>query len=348
MSGLFKKFKESQIFSPLLVLLILLILDFIFIDGFFNIEIRDGRLFGILIDIINRAAPLAIIAIGMTLVIATAGIDLSVGAVVAIAGAVSAKLIGGQLVIENGAVQYITQVSLPIALLASMAVAMMCGAWNGFLVGKVKIQPIVATLILMVAGRGIAQLITKGQIITIYYKPFHFIGTGYLFGLPFSIFIVALAFLAVSIFVRKTAVGLYIESIGINDKASKYVGINPTRIKYIVYTICGLLAGIAGILIASNVKSADANNAGLWKELDAILSVVIGGNSLDGGKFSISGSIIGALIVQTLTTTVYAAGIAPEINLVVKAVVVIIITVGQSQVFRDGISKFVTKRGNVA
>ncbi len=348
MSGSFKQFRKSQIFSPLLVLLILLIFDFILIDGFFNIEIRDGRLFGILIDIINRAAPLALIAIGMTLVIATAGIDLSVGAVVAIAGAVSAKLIGGQLVIENGAVQYITQVSLPIALFASMAVAMICGAWNGFLVGKVKIQPIVATLILMVAGRGIAQLITRGQIITIYYQPFHYIGTGYLFGLPFSIFIVALASLAVSLFVRKTAVGLYIESIGINDKASKYVGINPARIKYIVYTTCGLLAGIAGILIASNVKSADANNAGLWKELDAILSVVIGGNSLDGGKFSISGSIIGALIVQTLTTTVYAAGIAPEITLVVKAIVVIIITVAQSKVFRDGISKFVTKRGNVA
>jgi len=347
MSGLFKKFKESQIFSPLLVLLILLLFDFIFIDGFFHIEIRDGRLFGTLIDILNRAAPLILISIGMTLVIATAGIDLSVGAVVAIAGAVAAKLIGGQLVIENGTVQYITQVSLPIAVLAAMAVAMICGAWNGFLVGKVKIQPIVATLILMVAGRGIAQLITKGQIITIYYKPFHYIGTGYLLGLPFSIFIVILVFIVLSLFVRKTAVGLYIESIGINDKACKYIGINPTRIKFIVYTICGLLAGIGGLIIASNVKSADANNAGLWKELDAILSVVIGGNSLDGGKFSITGSIIGALIVQTLTTTVYAAGIAPEITLVVKAVVVIIITIIQSEVFRNSIGKVVNKRGDV-
>ncbi|QTL97342.1 ABC transporter permease [Iocasia frigidifontis] len=344
MFELLKKFKESQIFSPLLALLILLLFDFIFIDGFLSIEIRDGRLFGTLIDILNRAAPLALLAIGMTLVIATGGIDLSVGAVIAISGAIAAKLIGGQLVIENGTIQYVTQVSLPIALFASMGMAAICGMWNGFLVGKIKVQPIVATLILMVAGRGIAQLITKAQIITIYYKPFHYIGTGYLLGLPFTIFIVVLAFLLVSLFVRKTAVGLYIESIGINDIASKYVGIKPSRIKFIVYTICGLMAGIAGLIVTSNVKAADANNAGLWKELDAILSVVIGGNSLSGGKFTIAGSIIGALVVQTLTTTVYAAGIAPEVTLVVKAVVVVIITIIQSQVFRDGISKLIVKR----
>lgn len=344
MVKLLKKFKESQIFSPLLALLILLLFDFIFIDGFLNIEIRDGRLFGTLIDILNRAAPLALLAIGMTLVIATGGIDLSVGAVIAISGAIAAKLIGGQLVIENGTVQYVTQVSLPIALFASMGITVICGMWNGFLVGKIKVQPIVATLILMVAGRGIAQLITKAQIITIYYKPFHYIGTGYLLGLPFTIFIVILAFLLVRLFVRKTAVGLYIESIGINDIASRYVGIKPSQIKFIVYTICGLMAGIAGLIITSNVKAADANNAGLWKELDAILSVVIGGNSLSGGKFTIAGSIIGALVVQTLTTTVYAAGIAPEVTLVVKAVVVVIITIIQSQVFRDGLSKLIVKR----
>src|SRR5690554_904307 len=196
----FRKFRESQIFPPLLALLILLIFDFFFIEGFFSIQIRDGRLFGTLIDILNRAAPLALLSIGMTLVIATAGIDLSVGAVIAISGAVAAKLIGGQLVIEDGVVQYVTQVSLPLAIFLSLLIALACGFWNGFLVSKIKIQPIVATLILMVAGRGIAQLITRGQIITIYYQPFHYIGNGYLLGLPFTIFIVALTFLLVSLF----------------------------------------------------------------------------------------------------------------------------------------------------
>lgn len=330
-------------FSPLLALIILLLFNLIFVNGFFNIQIKNGRLFGVLIDILNRTAPLALIAIGMTLVIATAGIDLSVGAVVAIAGAVAAKLIGGQLVVENGVVQYVTLTSLPLAIFVSLGVAMLCGMWNSFLVGKVGIQPIVATLILMIAGRGIAQLITKGQIITIYYKPFHFIGTGYLLGLPFTIFIVLGAFILISLFVRKTAVGLFIESIGINDNASRYVGINSKRIKYIVYTISGLLTGIAGLIISSNIKCADANNAGLWMELDAILSVVIGGNSLAGGKFSITGSIIGALIVQTLTTTVYTAGVAPEIALVAKALVVIALTILQSDVFREGIGNIISK-----
>lgn len=346
MSFFFKK-KNKGLLSPLIALSLLLLFNLIFIDGFFNLEIKNGRLFGTLIDILNRSAKLAILAIGMTLVIATGGIDLSVGAIIAITGAIAAKLIGGQLVIENGTIQYVTLVSLPLALFVALLISGIFGMWNGFLVGKIGIQPIVATLILMVSGRGIAQLITKGQIITIYYQPFHYIGNGYLLGLPFTIFIVFFVFLVVYLLVRKTALGLFIESVGINDIGSRYVGINSEKIKYIVYIICGLCAGIAGLIISSNVKCADANNAGLWMELDAILAVVIGGNSLDGGKFTLVGSLIGALIVQTLTTTVYAAGVAPEVTLVVKAVVVIGLTIIQSETVKNKMSRIVGNWGNV-
>lgn len=337
--GYFSKIKKSKSFTPLLALIFLLIFDFFYIDNFFEITIKNGRLFGYLIDILNRGAPLMLIAIGMTLVIATAGIDLSVGAVVAISGAISASLIGGEMVItQAGEIVYETVTTVPIAIFAALFVSILFGMWNGFLVSRLKIPAIVATLILMVAGRGVAQLITSGQIITIYYEPFFFIGQGYLMGIPFSIFIVLTVLLVVWLLMRKTALGLFIESIGSNDKASRYLGIKEKQIKFIVYVFSAFCAAVAGLVITSNIKAADANNAGLWMELDAILSVVIGGNSLQGGKFSIFSSVLGALVVQTLTTTVYAAGITPEINLVIKGFVVLLIIIIQSEVFREKVS----------
>ncbi len=142
-------------------------------------------MFGSLIDILNRASPLALVALGMTPVIATRGVDVSVGAVVAICAAVAAVMIGGQMHVENGVEVYVSNVPMPLAILAALAVGLICGLWNGTLVSVVGMQPIIATLILMVAGRGIAQLLTSGQIITIYYQPYFFLGAGYLFGLPF-------------------------------------------------------------------------------------------------------------------------------------------------------------------
>lgn len=343
-----KKFRESAIFSPVLMLAVFLIFNAIFIDGFFDLEIRNGRLFGRLVDVLHRGAPLALIAIGMTLAIATKGIDISVGSIVAISGAMAAYLIGGELVIENGVIEYVTQSSLPFAIFCALGVASLCGLWNGFLISKLKLQPMIATLILMVAGRGIAQLITNGEIITIYYQPYNFIGNGYIIGLPLTIFIVLFFFIAISYFVRKTSVGLYIESIGNNEDASRYLGIDSQKIKYIVYIISGLCAGVAGLIISAGVRSADANNAGLWIELDAILAVVIGGNSFTGGKFTITGSIIGAIIVQMITTTVYTTGVPAETTLVIKAVIVLILTIIQSEAFKNGLVNLVSKRGNVA
>ncbi|HEX3479018.1 MAG TPA: ABC transporter permease [Kofleriaceae bacterium] len=319
-------------FWPIAVLVLLLAFNLFADPGFFAISVQDGHLYGSLIDILNRASPLMIIAMGLTLVIATRGIDISVGAVVAISGAVAAAMIGGQLVLSGGTgMADVAQYPLVIVLPCALGVATLCGMWNGALVSWFGLQPIVATLILLGTGRGIAQLITNGQIVTIYYSPYYVIGNGFLLGVPFSLFIVALVAAVIGLLTRKTALGLFIEAIGINPVASRLAGIRARGITFAVYAVCGLCSGIAGLIVSSNVKSADGNNAGLLFELDAILAVVLGGTSLAGGRFSLRGSILGALIIQTLTTTIYAVGVAPEVTLVVKGLVVFVVSILQSE-----------------
>jgi ribose/xylose/arabinose/galactoside ABC-type transport system permease subunit len=337
-----RRITGSRLFWPLLALALLLSFNLLFTKGFFHIEIKDGHLYGSLIDILNRAAPLMLIAIGLTLVIATSGIDISVGAVVAISGALVAMLIGGTLVLKGGVQEYVTLVPMPVAILVALAASTAAGLWNGVLVSRVGMQPIVATLILIVAGRGVAQLITNGQIITIYYKPYFFVGNGFLLGIPFSLYIVLFVLLITLFLTRRTALGLFIESIGINPKASRMAGINAKNLLVCVYAFCSFCAGIAGLIVCSNVKSADGNNAGMYFELDAILAVVLGGTSMTGGKFYLIGSMVGALIIQTLTTTIYSIGVPPEITLVVKSAVVFLVMLFQSESFRRKVfGKFV-------
>jgi ribose/xylose/arabinose/galactoside ABC-type transport system permease subunit len=319
---------------PLAALLVLLLVDFALVPGFFQLTFKDGHLYGSVIDIVNRAAPLMLAALGMTLVIATRGIDISIGAVVALAGTVSAMLIGGTMVMRDGVPDYVSNIPMAWALCAAMGAALLCGAWNGLLVSALGLQPIVATLILMVAGRGLAQLLTDGQIVTVYYKPFFFIGGGYLLGLPFSLYVVAAVFALTALVMRKTALGLFIQAVGINPVAARLAGIRTGVLIFLVYVFCSGCAGLAGLMVASNIKSADANNAGLLLELDAILAVTLGGTSLAGGKFSLVGSVIGALIIQTLTYTIYALGVPPEVNMVVKAVVVALVCLSQSDQFQ--------------
>jgi ribose/xylose/arabinose/galactoside ABC-type transport system permease subunit len=334
---------------PVITLFVLLAINAAFNPGFLHIEWRGGHLYGSLIDILNRAAPLMLVSLGMTLVIATRGIDISVGAVVAISAALAAWMIGGALVVVDGVATHVTRFPMPLAIVAAIAVAALCGLWNGMLVARVGMQPIIATLILMVAGRGIAQLITNGQIITIYYGPYFFLGSGYLFGLPFSLFIVAAVFIALYLAITRSALGLFIQSVGINPEASRVAGVKARAIIIGVYAFCGACAGVAGLLISSNVKSADGNNAGQLIELDAILAVTLGGTLLNGGKFSLVGSMLGALIIQTLTYAIYSLGVPPEINLVVKAVVVFVVMLLQSAEFRGSIRSLVQKpaRGEV-
>ncbi|MDR0585374.1 MAG: ABC transporter permease [Treponema sp.] len=341
----FQTLMKSKVFSALLVLALLLLFNLFFTKNFFVITIHEGHLFGTLIDILNRGAPLMLLSMGMTLVIAsTGGTDLSVGAIIAITAAMVSKLIGGNLVMVDGVQTYITETPMFLAIVISLFTAMALGLWNGVLVTYGKIQPIVATLVLMVAGRGIAQLITSGQIITIYYGPFFFIGGGWFLGLPFAIFIAAFVFIIAQVFTRKTSLGLFIATVGGNANASWYAGINEKAVKLFAFVFSGFCAGVAGLIICSNIKSADANNAGLNTELDAILAAVIGGTNMAGGKFSLTGSLVGALLIQTLTTTIYAFGVPPEVSLVVKALVVVLVCFLQSSVASDLFGALAWKR----
>lgn len=184
-------------FLPLVALAILVIFNIIFVPGFLDVEItQDGRLYGRIFDILNRSSSLIILSLGMTFVIATAGIDISVGAVVAISGAVCCSIIGGR---GDG----VAENPMIVAMIAAVCVGALCGAWNGFLVSKIKIQPMVVTLILMVAGRGVAQLITEGQIITVYYEPFSYIGGNIPGNIIPSPIIIAIIMIALVLFILK-------------------------------------------------------------------------------------------------------------------------------------------------
>jgi simple sugar transport system permease protein len=325
-----RKIFALPLFWPCATLALLIVLNASVNPGFLALTWRDGHLFGNLIDILNRAAPLALVAAGMTLVIAARGLDISVGAVVAIAAA-------------TGALCVSTSGSLGAAIVAALGVALACGLWNGLLVVGVGMQPIIATLILMVAGRGVAQLITGGQIITIYYAPYDFIGNGFLLGLPFAAVLAVAVIVLLHALLTLTPLGLFIRAIGINPLAARSARVRPRPITLCLYGFCGLMAGLAGLIISSNVKSADANNAGLLLELDAILAVTLGGTALTGGRFSLAGTAIGALIIQTLTSTIYSLGVPPEVNLVFKAALIFVVMLLQSPEFRASIRGLATR-----
>jgi galactofuranose transport system permease protein len=302
--------------AQVLAFLAILLADRLVSPQFFDIRLQDGRLFGSLVDVFNRGAPVALLSLGMVLVIATRGIDLSVGAVMAIAGAVAASLVDSH--------------SVAMALGAALGVGVLCGLWNGFLVAVLRIQPIVATLILMVAGRGIAQLITEGRIVTFTSPQLAWFGNGSILGIPAPVAITLGMLVLTLILVRGSALGVLIEATGANARASELSGIGTSAVTIAAYVWCGLCSSVAGVIAAADILGADANNAGLWLELDAILAVVIGGTSLFGGRFSVILAVLGALTIQAMNTGILLSGYRPELNLVVKAVVVIAVLLLQS------------------
>jgi len=318
---------ENRLFFPIIALLLVLLFDLIFIPGFFGIENRDGNLYGSLIDILRNGSTVSLLAIGMTLVIATGGVDLSVGAVMAISASVAGILMNPSAL--RNEVFFVTDPTytfqpLWVVIMAALAAAVVCGLWNGLLVSYINMQPMVATLILMTAGRGIAQLITNGLRVQITYRPFSYIGQGW-FILPYSLYIVAAMLVITWLLTRRTAIGMFIESVGINPRSSFFSGIKEKTIKLMAYTFCGFCAGVAGLVACSNVKTSDANNIGLSAELDAILAVVIGGTSMSGGRFSLPASVVGALVMQAVTQSMYAMGVPAFALQAIKAVVVIIV-----------------------
>jgi simple sugar transport system permease protein len=332
MAHTLRKVTESRLFFPFLTLALILLFNLIYDPGFFRLEVIDGNLYGGLIDILRNGSTISLLAIGMTLVIATGGVDLSVGAVMAISASVAAIMMNPVIIgveLPPDLMKFINDPNFTYAplwevILVTLFVATLCGVWNGVLVAYANIQPMVATLILMIGGRGIAQLITNAVRIQIFYEPYAFIGNGLLV-LPFSLYIVVFVYLIAWVLTRKTAIGLFIESVGVNARSSFFTGIDDKKIKLIAYTFCGFCAGVAGLVASSNIRTSDANNIGMNLDLDAILAVVIGGTLMTGGRFSLFASILGAMVILATTITMYAVGVPASAVLAIKGAVVILV-----------------------
>lgn len=342
MKNAYKKLSGSMEFRPLLSLVLILLVCGIVSGGdFFKITIVDGHFYGRLIDILRNGSKYVVLALGMTMVLATGGTDISVGSIMAISGALACSIVDERILLGLGG-------NVFAAVAIALAAGALCGAWNGFLVAKLKVQPIVATMILMTAGRGIAQLIADGKIVTITSDAYYYISGGYILGLPFPLYI-ALAVLVVALVITKrTAFGLAVESIGINSESSRLAGIKVERNLWMIYIFCGVCAALAGLIESAGIKGADCNNCGLMIEMDGILAVAIGGTSLSGGRFSLLSSVLGALVVQTITTMILAFGIAPEVIKVFKALIVIVICLAQSPAFMAKIKGLFGKKKVVA
>ncbi|MFH1524343.1 MAG: ABC transporter permease [Chloroflexota bacterium] len=345
-----RKVTESRLFFPLVALALILLFDLIFIPGFFHLEIKQGHLYGNLIDVLRNSAPTIVLALGMTLVIATGGVDLSVGAVMAISASIACIMLNPNLVglkladVTREADSTYSFMPLWAVFLVPLIIAAICGLWNGLLVAYGKIEPMVATLILMIAGRGIAQLVTNAIKIIIYNDTFLHLGNGWLFLFPFALYIAAFVFAVAWFLTRRTSLGMFIESVGINARSSFFSGINAKKIKLFAYVFCGLCAGIAGLIAVSSIRTSDANQVGLYFELDAILAVIIGGTLLGfGGRFSLLASAIGALVIQTTTTSSLSIGVPASALIAVKAVVVIVVILLYSQQVRDFVRKITSR-----
>lgn len=336
-----KKLLRYRLFWPLVALLALVVVNTIASPQFIAITMRDGQLYGTPIDILRTSAPLLLVALGMTVVIATRGIDLSVGAVMAVSGAVALTIIDASPDPGDPA-------TVAVAVAAALAVSLALGAWNGLLVSVVGIQPIIATLVLMLAGRGVALLFTEGFITTVNSAPYSFLATGYLFFLPVAFLLALVAVFAVSLVERRTALGLLTEAVGINPEASRLAGVRARGIIFGAYALSAFLAGIAGIIYSANIRAADANAAGLFIELYAILAVVLGGTSLMGGKFSIAGTVVGVLIIQTLDKTILFLGVPPAQSPVFFAIVVAVVVVIQSPRLHHAVRQLVSARSRRA
>ncbi len=346
------KLLKNPLALPVCALIVVVILSAIITkiknnNNFFSIEINKdtGVLYGSIIDILNRSSELVILAVGMTLVAASSrGTDISVGSIMAITSALIVRCLGESP--DAYAMPLIC--AIIIGFLGSIA----CGAFNGFLVAKLNIQPMIATLILYTAGRGIAQLISSrpstgatGVILYIRRESYRWIG-GFLPHciIPTPIFIAIIFVALICLFLRFTAFSTYVKTVGINSRAGRLVGINSVFVIFMCYVISGLSSGVAGLIASSRIYSCDANNIGLNMELDAILAVALGGNSLNGGKFKISGSVIGAITIQALSTSLYTIGVPAAQLPVYKAIVVILIVLFQSPVFKTNLAKAKARR----
>ncbi|KGQ29712.1 ribose ABC transporter permease [Gallibacterium anatis] len=267
-----------------------------------------------LLNILRQTSVNAIIAVGMTFVILTAGIDLSVGSILALTGAVAASLVNMELSIF---------VVIPLVLLFGT----LLGGISGVIVAKGKVQAFIATLVTMTLLRGVTMVYTDGRPISLGFSDvadqFSFLGTGYLLGIPFPIWLMAIIFIVAWYLLKHTPIGRYIYALGGNEAATSLSGINVDKVKIFVYTVSGLLATVAGLIVTSRLSSAQPT-AGVSYELDAIAAVVVGGTSLMGGKGRITGTLIGALIIGFLNNALNLLDISSYYQMIAKSIVILL------------------------
>ena len=336
---------RHQIIIPLAALLLLALFNLIADPSFFKISLgtnSDGNpvLSGYLISILDYGSELAILAIGMTLVTAASGgQDISVGAAIAISGSVVLRVLCG----TNSRPTEL-QAPIIVAFLISCVVAMIFGAFNGSLVAFFKIQPMVATLILFTAGRSIAMWINNNELPIVSDETFSWFG-GYLPGIPIPtpFFIALIIYIITWALLKFTNLGLYVQSVGINEKTSRLNGLNPELIKLLTYVLLGLCVAVAGFIKVSRLSTINYSVIAKDIEMDAILAVALGGNALSGGKFNMGASILGAYVIQFLTTTLYKFDVQSDALAAYKAVVVIVLVVLSAPVVREKISSLFKK-----
>lgn len=332
---------RNQIIIPLIALFILLAFNLIVDPSFFDINLGHNNLgypvlSGYLITVLDCGSELAILAIGMTLVTAASGgQDISVGAAVAIAGSVILRVLCGR----NTRPETL-RTSVLVALLVACLVSMAFGAFNGILVAYFKIQPMVATLILFTAGRSIAAWINNNELPIISEPSFAYYGTT-IPGCPLPTpFLIAAGCVLIAFLVLKfTNIGLYVQAVGINENSSKLNGLNPRLIKFITFVLLGLCVAVVGLIKVSRLSTINYSVVAKDIEMDAILAVALGGNSLAGGKFNMAASIIGAYVIQLLTTTLYKFDVNSAALPAYKAVVVIILVILSCPIVKEWLGK---------
>lgn len=297
-------------YGTLIAFLVLLLLNIAITPNFLSLQTLNVNL--------TQVATIVIVAMGMTLVIATGGIDLSVGSLMAVAGALAPMLFMGELGIPVGPVSLILSFILPVVLVMGF------GLFNGMLVTRFRIQPIIATLVLFIAGRGIAQVATNGNLQVFKNEAFQFIGLGRLLGIPAQVLIMLVIVIAAEWMIRRTALGRQILAVGGNEKAARLSGVPVARVKILVYVMSAALAGVAGLIVVARNSASDANLVGLGMELDAIAAVAVGGTLLSGGKANIWGTVLGALVIQLVRYTLLANGVPDAAALIVKAGLIVV------------------------
>ena len=305
----------AQRYGALVALALLLLFNVAVTNNFVSWQTLNVNL--------TQVCNIVIVGVGMTLVIASGGIDLSVGSLMAISGALAPLIFGAHM--------FPGAVGTALAFVVPVAVVGLLGLFNGWLITTFRIQPIIATLILFIAGRGIAQVLTNGNLQTFHRPDFQYVGLGRPFGIPFQVILMAI-FVAVAAWaLARTLFGRQLLAVGGNESAARLSGVPVRRVKRAVYAISGLLAGVAGLVVISINSSSDANLVGLGMELDAIAAVAVGGTPLTGGRATILGTLVGALIIQLVRYTLLANGVPDGAALVIKAAIILVAVYLQRQ-----------------